>query len=120
MPFTASVPNRDPSVQFDVAFDVIEGYLQFFLGLPSLIAMGATVNHKYFKIALTINGKYNRLQLIKVNDHMCLSFDSNVVNNNGGTGVAVIRGTQVLNSTRPAADPGDRQTARTIPSAAHA
>ena len=57
MPFNSPVTSCDPYVQFDVVLDVIYGDLPFLPGLSSLITMAETVNHKFFKLALTINGK---------------------------------------------------------------
>lgn len=83
MPFDSMDQNNNPTVQFDVAFDVIEGNLPFLLGLPSLIAMGATLNHKYLTLGFSLNGKYNRLQLVKNGDHICLPFQSETIVLNG-------------------------------------
>lgn len=57
-------------MEFEVAFDVIEGYLPFLLGLPSLFAMGATLDHKYHTLVLIFNGKYHRLQMEQDGDHL--------------------------------------------------
>lgn len=55
MPFAGIASRGNDIVGFDVEFDVIEGDLPFLLGLPTLIAMGATVNHKNLTLELNVN-----------------------------------------------------------------
>lgn len=79
MPFSSKKANGSKGVEFDVAFDVIEGDLPFLLGLPSLIATGASVHLKVLTISLNCNAKYHRLQMVKHGDHVYLPFESTSV-----------------------------------------
>ena len=67
-------PRSSSQPAFDVSFDVIDGDLPFLLGLPSLMAMGATLNHKYLSLSLSLRGKYERLRLVRTGDHISLPF----------------------------------------------
>lgn len=71
IPFSLDVENKP---LFDVYLNVIDGDRPFLLGLPSLNCMGATVNHKYFTIAFSLQGKYPRFRLTYDGDHLFLPF----------------------------------------------
>lgn len=88
MPFHAKNVNGEKTVEFDVAFDVIEGDLPFLLGLPTLAAMRANVHFKYMTLSFSLHGKYHRLKLLRDGDHVYLpfAFDSVTLQRaNGGT-----------------------------------
>lgn len=68
LPFCSREPDDHINVEFDVAFDAIEGDLPFSLGLPSLIALGASINHKYMTLAISLNRRPHRLRLENHND----------------------------------------------------
>ena len=70
MPFRLKSNDENDPLLFHVAFDVIDGNLPFLLGLPSLISMGASINHKNFTIAFHLSGQYTRLKLDHDGDHM--------------------------------------------------
>ncbi len=79
MPFRATNPRGETELEFDVAFDVIDGDLPFLLGLPSLIAMGAIINHKYLTLSFTLHSQYRRIQLLKSGDHLQLPFEASTI-----------------------------------------
>lgn len=74
IPFQSKNANGSKDIEFDVIFDVIEGDLPFFMGLPSLIAMGANLRLKHMTLSFSPHNKYRRLKLIKHGDHVCFPF----------------------------------------------
>lgn len=55
MPFSSKNPDGRTVVEFNVSFDVIDGAVTFLLGLPTLVAMVASENHKYMTSAFLLN-----------------------------------------------------------------
>lgn len=93
MPFAGKDGSDRNNFEFDVAFNVIEGDLPFLLGLASVLAMQAPLNHKYLTLALTVHGKYNRLQLVLDDDHLYLPFETHtaVISNEGHSSEGNVR-----------------------------
>lgn len=79
MPFGGKGGSERTNVDCDVDLDVIEGDITFLLGLPALIAIDATLNHKYLTLAPTVNGKYHRFQLFLDEDHLYIPFEPHTV-----------------------------------------
>lgn len=74
MPFASKRTDRSDGIEFDVAFDVIDGELPFLLGLPTLLAMGANVHLGFMTMSFHYGGKYHRLKMVKEGDHIYLPF----------------------------------------------
>ena len=75
-PFRCTDDTGTDIANFDVAFDVIEGDLPFLVGLPSLLAMNATLNFKYKSLGLSIGSRYVRIPLSHKESHLILPFTS--------------------------------------------
>lgn len=60
---------------FKIHFEVIEGYLAFLLGLPSLKKVGETLSLKYMTLSLSLSGKYCPFKVEKDGDHVYLTFE---------------------------------------------
>lgn len=96
IPFCSTEPIGHVNVEFDVTLEVIDGDLPFILDLPSLIALGATWNHKYITLAVSLNGQHHHLQLENNNDHLYLPFNANAILLKMGMNTATVKVLQRL------------------------
>lgn len=78
VPFMCKDPQKNETVHFKIKFDVIDGSLPFLIGLPSLLAMKATINFQYHSLSLAIRNSLYRLQLVRQSSHLRLPLESEV------------------------------------------
>lgn len=71
-PFTFSDDNVTNLVEFDIQFDVIDEYLFFFIGLPSLLSIRSSLNFSHKFLLTRLPTKYVRVYLSLCDSHIIL------------------------------------------------
>lgn len=71
-PFEYSHKRENTVAAFNIQFDVINGDLPFFVGLPALYTMEACVSFKFLNLGLRLGQKYMRIPLLRQDSHMLL------------------------------------------------
>lgn len=74
MTVRAKDPDGQPRIEFNIAFDVVDGDIPFLIGLSTSKAMKCNVNFKHLNLSLRFDNEYHRLGLVEDDGHIHLPF----------------------------------------------